>query len=89
MNWNNVTSGSSEDLFRYRPWRAPGYAPMLDSCGMAGGSPFDNKNSGGIPPPGTVPGDRGSDLQPVDEKTIWEAGSVQEVRWGASANHGK
>ena len=29
------------DLYRYNPWRAPGAAPVLDSCGMAGGGPKD------------------------------------------------
>ena len=31
--------GSQEDTYYYSPWRAPGSAPVLDSCGMAGGSP--------------------------------------------------
>lgn len=88
MNWNNVKSGSEEDLFKYRPWRAPGRAPVLDSCGMSGGSPFRNNNAGGIPPPGTSPGDKGSALPAIYEKTTWRAGDVVEVRFGISANHG-
>ena len=28
--------GSEEDVYRYNPWRAPGYAPVVDPCGMAG-----------------------------------------------------
>ena len=31
--------GSEEDSYYYSPWRAPGSAPLFDSCGMAGGTP--------------------------------------------------
>merc|ERR1711988_118344 len=31
--------GSEKDSYYYSPWRAPGSAPVLDSCGMAGGAP--------------------------------------------------
>lgn len=29
--------GSPEDIYYYSPWRAPGAAPVIDSCGVAGG----------------------------------------------------
>ena len=29
--------GTSYDIFKFNPWRAPGKAPVFDSCGMAGG----------------------------------------------------
>ena len=29
--------GSELDFFYYSPWRAPGSAPVIDSCGTAGG----------------------------------------------------
>ena len=29
--------GSAEDFYYYSPWRAPGRAPVIDSCGSAGG----------------------------------------------------
>lgn len=29
--------GSDEDYFFYSPWRRPGSAPVIDSCGTAGG----------------------------------------------------
>ena len=32
-----VVPGSAGDWTRHNPWRAPGRAPVLDSCGMAGG----------------------------------------------------
>ena len=31
--------GSDKDSYYYSPWRAPGSAPVFDSCGMAGGAP--------------------------------------------------
>ena len=40
----DAACNTKEDLFRYNPWRAPGAAPVLDSCGMAGGGPM---NAGG------------------------------------------
>ena len=69
------------------PWRAPGNAPVLDACGVASGSDKDNSLAGGFAPPGNKIGDRGSKL-PVVNKTAWVAGSVVEVSWGISANHG-
>jgi hypothetical protein len=29
--------GSPEDIYFYSPWRAPGAAPVIDACGVAGG----------------------------------------------------
>ena len=29
--------GSPEDFYYWAPWRAPGSAPVIDSCGSAGG----------------------------------------------------
>ena len=37
-------AGSINDTYRYNPWRAPGFAPVEDACGMAGGA---LKRSGG------------------------------------------
>lgn len=31
--------GSENDSYYFSPWRAPGSAPVFDSCGMAGGAP--------------------------------------------------
>ena len=30
--------GAEDDYYFYSPWRAPGSSPVLDSCGMAGGT---------------------------------------------------
>lgn len=38
--------GSKEDVYYYSPWRAPGAAPVIDACGMAGGR-FPGQGVGG------------------------------------------
>ena len=77
------------DLYRYNPWRAPGSAPVLDSCGMAGGGPM---NVGGEAKYTTTKyaktGDLGSSLPPAPTGVVWKAGSVVEASWSIRANHG-
>lgn len=76
------------DWTRTRPWRSPGAAPVLDACGMAGGSFQNNENPGGHPPPGHTWGDRGSALPALSRRPVeWRAGSVVEVSWAIAANH--
>merc|ERR1712025_972601 len=41
-------SGMKSDWTASHPWRAPGNAPVLDACGMAGGSSKDNSAAGGF-----------------------------------------
>ena len=41
--------GSAEDRYYYSPWRAPGSAPVFDSCGMAGGSLWSQGPGGWAP----------------------------------------
>jgi hypothetical protein len=83
--------GSEEDYYYYSPWRAPGSAPVFDSCGVAGGRP---------PPAGgfgaqyfnttfAKQGDYGSHvLKPRSSDTVWVAGDAVEVSWAIYANHG-
>ena len=33
-----AVAGSANDTYRQHPWRAPGSAPIVDPCGMAGGA---------------------------------------------------
>jgi hypothetical protein len=33
----DVACGAADDWYYFSPWRAPGAAPVFDSCGMAGG----------------------------------------------------
>merc|ERR1711973_211912 len=83
--------GSDEDTYYYSPWRAPGSAPVLDSCGMAGGSPkwghhgAQYRNSSHA-----RQGDRGSQsLQTgVAGAYSWRAGDKVHVSWSITANHG-
>lgn len=81
-------SGMKSDWTASHPWRSPGNAPVLDACGMAGGSTKDNSGAGGFPPPGHEYGDRGSNSLNSTGTTVWTAGAVVEVAWAISANHG-
>jgi len=84
--------GSADDIYYYSPWRAPGFAPVIDACGVAGG-----RHPGqGIGPAGAQfqnstaakQGDFGSDLPPMESQATWQAGSDVEVGWTVMANHG-
>jgi len=75
------------DLYKTSPWRAPGTAPVFGSgCGSAGGGPVYYAN-GGSPPQGIDQGFDGAQM-PEQSPVTWAPGSVQEVAWGISANHG-
>jgi len=84
----HVPSGSRLDWTKTHPWRAPGTAPVLDPCGVAGGASKDNSGAGGFVPPSFKAGDKGSKLPPLAAQTVWAVGSVVEVSWAISANHG-
>merc|ERR1719352_1689402 len=89
----DVVEGSEEDSYRYNPWRAPGFAPVVDPCGQAGGefgyqqiggeSVFYNTSIAGK-------GMMGSQLPPTPSanRTRWQAGTWVEVAWGVRYNHG-
>lgn len=72
------------------PWRAPGSAPVLDSCGLSGGSYVENNRAAGYGNQTVVhkQGFPGSTLPPVKQKTTWQTGSVVEVAMGMFVNHG-
>ena len=92
--------GEDDDLIAYRtdghgsvttyfPWRYPGKAPVLDSCGVTGGGtpPLGQLD----PPTGHLAGEYGTDTARAPvllETTHWVAGSVVEVAFGLAANHG-
>mmetsp|Transcript_159101 Transcript_159101/g.296432 ORF Transcript_159101/g.296432 Transcript_159101/m.296432 type:complete len:413 (-) Transcript_159101:224-1462(-) len=85
--------GSPEDYFFYSPWRAPGYAPVIDSCGSAGGRVPGQGNGGfGAEYKNTTHakvGDLGSKtLKPRPTGVRWVAGREYEVAWTIQANHG-
>ena len=70
--------GSAEDKWRSTPWRAPGTAPVLDACGMAGGTPKETHSGAQyFTTPHGRQGDLGSKtLPPLPTGTVWEAGGV-------------
>ena len=84
--------GSADDFYYFSPWRAPGSAPVIDSCGSAGGR-FSGQGTG---PAGAQyentslakAGDIGSKLPRMDSQATWRAGSLVEVGWTVMANHG-
>jgi len=82
--------GDSRNWTANHPWRAPGTAVPLDACGLAGGSTKNNDAAGGYGNI-TVAGEQGfpgSRLPPVARPPTWAAGSVVNVSWAISANHG-
>lgn len=84
--------GSPEDYTYYSPWRAPGAAPVLDACGVAGGRfPGQGIGPGGAQYQNTSlarQSDLGSALPPMESQATWKAGSNVEVGWTVMANHG-
>ena len=86
----NATVGSTEDIWRFNPWRAPGHAPVFDACGMAGGNYVEVFNAGAYN--ATVhakQGDLGSKvLKPRPSGTVWKRGDTVKARWQMTARHG-
>ena len=82
--------GSVSDVFKYNPWRAPGLAPVFDSCGMAGGAKIPSTAAAEYT--STVfasQGDLGSQvLKARPSGTVWVRGGVATVRQQATAPHG-
>ena len=81
-----------DDYTKYHPWRYPGSSPVLDPCGLAGGWFYPGIDfAGGWSPPGVLQGAEGSRApfnSTLSTKTRWVAGSIAEVAWGITANHG-
>lgn len=76
-----------KDVYKTSPWRAPGTAQTLgQGCGVNGGGPTIFAN-GGIP---QAPIKQGIDgyLLPKQKPVVWKIGSIQDVAWALSANHG-
>ena len=86
--------GSADDVYYWTPWRAPGSAPVIDSCGAAGGR-FPGMGIGGAGAQyqnTTLAkiGQKGSALPPLPSgsQATWRAGAAYEVGWTVAANHG-
>jgi hypothetical protein len=84
--------GSPEDIYYLSPWRAPGSAPVIDACGIAGGrNPWQGQGEAGASFQNSSVaklGDLGSKLPPMTSQATWQAGSNVEVGWAISAQHG-
>ena len=82
--------GSTFDIFKFNPWRAPGKAPVFDSCGMAGGRVTEAFNAAAFNTTKFAQiGDLGSKvLKPRPTGTVWKRGGVEQTRWQITANHG-
>jgi len=67
--------GGIHDYWYYAPWRSPGIAPVLDSCGVAGGRlPHTGEGSAGATYVNTTHAklaDKGSELKPAPSGTTW------------------
>jgi hypothetical protein len=86
----NATCGGEDDWYFYSPWRAPGAAPVMDSCGVAGGHQPPQGSFGGIYVNTTHAhiGDYGTKVLPkTPTGTSWKAGETVEVSWTIEANH--
>lgn len=87
----DAEEGAEEDSYQYNPWRAPGYAPVVDACGQAGGKLKEQHILGDSIFTTTqfaTMGDLGSKLPPSANKTKWAAGTYVEVAWAPLYNHG-
>jgi hypothetical protein len=85
------TAGSEDDYYRMNPWRAPGFAPTVDACGVAGGAAHKGGGAAVFAANQFAKqGDAGSQvLQPSSPPAaVWRAGETVEVSWGLRYNHG-
>jgi hypothetical protein len=84
---SGTPDGGIIDMYIHSPWRSPGEAPVMNSCGMAAGGIGDNKKAAGFTPPGVKSGALGTALPPT-KLTKWVVGQTVEVAFGLWANHG-
>ena len=84
----DVRTGDDNDWSATFPWRSPGSSQVFGSgCGVLGGNAVPLPNGGMADP--RYQGMDGLDLPrlPVSS-TVWPVGSIQEVAFGLTANHG-
>ena len=90
--YQNIPSKISTgyDFTANNPWRSPGFSPVASPCGVAAGGPKVNPANGAVPPAGVAPNSdvRALPPTPITNATTWAAGSIQEVAWSITANHG-
>ena len=91
-----ATEDSAADIYRFHPWRAPGSAPVVDGCGVAGGTSPLHAGPGHASFEPVVlngsrvsQGDRGSAALPRgSSQATWTVGTTVDVKWGLRYNHG-
>ena len=88
-----AVGSDGHDAYRYNPWRAPGAAPVVDSCGQAGGTLWKYRGGGADAVFTNTSiaqmGQLGSKVLPyAPSGTKWMAGSAVEVGWAIRYNHG-
>jgi len=85
----NAKCNTDADIYRWNPWRAPGSAPVLDSCGVAGGG-FSNMGGEAkyTPTKFAKVGDYGRNLPQLETGIVWRAGEKVTASWSIRANHG-
>ena len=88
-NCTGACVNSETDWTRFNPWRAPGSAPVYDSCGRAGGGPKPTGGKGEyVNTSFATFGQMGSTLPVQRSGAVWKVGSVVEALWSVRANHG-
>jgi len=73
------------------PWCAPGSAPVMSPCGVAGGDKVQGApGNGGDAPPGYSLGHDGAALPPLKgiKPRVWKIGEAVDASWTIVANHG-
>ena len=86
--------GSPQDVYKHNPWRAPGAAPVMDACGLAGGTYLRTSGSEAGDYTKTQyaqHGDVGTEvLGPLPGYTppVYKLGGTAEVTWSIRNNHG-
>jgi hypothetical protein len=88
--------GSDLDIYKHNPWRAPGAAPVMDACGLAGGS-YSRKSGAEAGDYQQTQfaqhGDVGTQvLKPLPAANytppVYKRGGTAEVLWSIRNNHG-
>jgi hypothetical protein len=84
-----VLAMSTQDVYQWNPWRAPGNAPVHGPCGVAGGAVHrDSTGSPYVDTPFAKQGDHGIILPRNPTGIVWPSGGRAEVKMSVRANHG-
>lgn len=86
----DIPAGSDADWTKFNPWRAPGNAPVFDSCGRASGAGHPTGGHGEFTNTTFAKlGDKGSQVLPIyPSGAVWQTGSTVQTMWSVRANHG-